>query len=185
MPLWHSAVAGLAVLFAPQIVAPTDLLGLVGAGAIVFSAMVYSLGSVIARPLARDMPAAFMSGLTLLPGGLLLTLGALAFEPGAPAAAHFDWSAAAWGSWMYLVVCGSLIAFTAYMRLIASWGPARAGSYAYVSPVIAVLLGVAVMGEHVDMREGTGMALLVAAAFCSLRPSTPVLGPVACQATGS
>jgi drug/metabolite transporter (DMT)-like permease len=44
---------GLAVLFGPQIAVPTDRLGLLGAGAIVFSAIVYSLGSVIARPLAQ------------------------------------------------------------------------------------------------------------------------------------
>ena len=75
--------AGLAALFGPQIVAPTDLLGLLGAAAIVFSAVVYSLGSVIARPLAKTTSAAFLSGVTMLPGGIMLTLGALALEPGA------------------------------------------------------------------------------------------------------
>jgi drug/metabolite transporter (DMT)-like permease len=80
-------VVGLAVLFGPQIVVPTDQLGLLGAVAIVFSAMVYSLGSVVARPLTKTTSAAFMSGLTMLPGGLVLTFGALALEPGAMAAA--------------------------------------------------------------------------------------------------
>jgi drug/metabolite transporter (DMT)-like permease len=55
-----------------------------------------------------------------------------------------------WGGWLFLVLFGSLVAFTAYMRLIAVWGPARAGSYAYVSPIIAVLLGVLVVG----LRDG-------------------------------
>ena len=55
------------------------LLGLLGAAAIVFSAVVYSLGSVIARPLTKATNAAFLSGLTLLPGGL----GADARRPGA------------------------------------------------------------------------------------------------------
>src|ERR1700760_417815 len=43
-----------------------------------------------------------LSGLTVLPGGLILTIGAWAFEPGAKAAAWFDWSAA-WGGWLFLV----------------------------------------------------------------------------------
>jgi drug/metabolite transporter (DMT)-like permease len=166
-------LAGLAVLFGPQVVMPTDSLGLLGAAAIVFSAVVYSLGSVVARPLTRTTSATYMSGVTLLPGGLVLTLGALALEPEAMEATRFDWPAAAWGAWLFLVLFGSLVAFTAYMRLIAVWGPARAGSYAYVSPVIAVLLGVLALGEHVGLRDGLGMALLLAAAFCSLRASAP------------
>ncbi len=172
---------GLTVLFGPQIVAPTDVPGLLGAGAIVFSALVYSLGSVIARPLTRSINATFLSGLTLLPGGLMLTLGALAFEPGAPRAARFDWNMAAWGGWLFLVAFGSLFAFTAYLRLIAEWGPARAGSYAYVSPVFAVALGAVVLGEHVGPRDAVGMLLLLIAAFCSLRGSTSAPRPSARQ----
>jgi drug/metabolite transporter (DMT)-like permease len=164
---------GLFVLFGPQIVAPDAPLALLGAGAIVFSAVVYSLGSVIARPLTKSVDAGYLSGLTLLPGGLVLTLGALALEPGGVAAARLDWGLLPWLGWLFLVVFGSLVAFTAYLRLIAAWGPARAGSYAYVSPVIAVLLGVVLLGERLDVREGIGMVLLLAAAFCSLRPATP------------
>jgi drug/metabolite transporter (DMT)-like permease len=160
---------GLAVLFGPQVAVPTDPLGLSGAAALVFSAIVYSLGSVVARPLSRTISPTFMSGLTLLPGGLVLTLGALALEPGALQAARFDWPLSAWGGWLFLVLFGSLIAFTAYMRLIAVWGPTTAGSYAYISPVFAVLLGVAILHEHVTARDGFSMALLLAAAFFSLR----------------
>jgi drug/metabolite transporter (DMT)-like permease len=169
--------AGLAVLFGPRILVPTDPLGLLGAAAIVLSAVVYSLGSVISRPLTATTSATFMSGLTMLPGGLVLTVGALALEPGAAAAARFDWPEAAWGGWAFLVVFGSLVAFTAYLRLIAAWGPARAGSYAYVSPVIAVGLGMAVLGEQFSWRDGLGMALLLAAAFCSLRTTAPAAPP--------
>jgi drug/metabolite transporter (DMT)-like permease len=165
--------AGLAVLFGPQIAAPTDTLALIGAGAIVFSAVVYSLGSVVARPLAKTIDSTFMSGATILPGGVVLTVGALLMEPGAAAAAQFNWTTSAWGGWLFLVLFGSLIAFTAYLKLIAAWGPARAGSYAYASPVFAVLLGVLLLGEQIGLRDGIGMALLLAAAFCSLRAGSP------------
>lgn len=164
---------GLGVLFGPDIVAPTDTIGLLGAGAILFSTVVYSLGSVIARPLAKTLDTVFMSGLTILPGGLVLTLGAAVLEPGGAAAARFDWPLAAWGGWLFLVVFGSLVAFTAYLRLIAAWGPARAGSYAYVSPVLAVAVGVTLLGERIGVRDCAGMALLLAAAFFSLRSGPP------------
>jgi drug/metabolite transporter (DMT)-like permease len=165
--------AGLAVLFGPQIVTPTDLYGLLGALAIVFSALTYSLGSVLARPLTHSMNAIFLSGITLLPGGIVLIAVALMFEPGALHAAHLAWPAAAWGGWLFLVLLGSLIAFTAFLRLIAAWGPATAGTYAYVSPVIAVLLGVLLLHERVGLRDGIGMLLLLAAAFWSLRAAVP------------
>ena len=170
---------GLAVLFGQQAAVPTDPLGLLGAAAIVTSALLYSLGSVVARPLATTTNTTFLSGLTMLPGDLMLTAGALAFEPGAAAAAGFHWGAAAWGGWLFLLVGSSLVAFTTYLRLIAAWGPARAGSYAYVSPVIAVSLGVLALGEHLGPREGLGMALLLGAAFCSLRASISTPRPSA------
>lgn len=161
--------AGLGVLFGPDIVAPSDVLALAGAAAILLSTVVYSLGSVVARPLAKTLDTVFMSGLTIFPGGVVLTAGALWLEPGAMAAARFDWPWAAWGGWLFLVVFGSLVAFTAYLRLIAAWGPARAGTYAYLSPILAVLVGVVWLGERIGLRDCAGMALLLAAAFCSLR----------------
>ena len=112
----------------------------------------------------------------------MLTLGALALEPGAAACGAVSLGLAAWGGWLFLVVFGSLVAFTAYLRLIAAWGPARAGSYAYVSPVIAVLLGVLVLGEHLGLRDGArhGVAarcgFLLAAGVCA---SATFLGPCA------
>jgi drug/metabolite transporter (DMT)-like permease len=160
--------AGLAVLYGPQVVAPTDIEGLLGAAAIAASAAAYCLGSVIARPLTGTTDAIYLSGLTMLPGGAALTLAAFVFEPGAMHAARFDWTAPALAGWLFLLVFGSLFAFTAYLRLLAVWGPARAGSFAYVSPVIAVLLGVVVLGERVGLRDGIGMALLLGAAFFSV-----------------
>jgi drug/metabolite transporter (DMT)-like permease len=148
---------------------PTDPLGLLGTAAIVFSAVVYSLGFVAARPLTKTTNATFLSGLTMLPGGLII--GAWAFEPAAKAAAWFDWNAAAWGGGLFLVIFGSPLAFTTYFRLIAAWGPARAGSYAHVSQVIAVLLGIALLHEHFELRDGFGMNLLFVSAFCSLQTS--------------
>jgi drug/metabolite transporter (DMT)-like permease len=59
---------------------------------------------------------------------------------------------------------GLLIAFTIYMRLLKVWGSLRAGSYAFVSPVIAVVLGAAIYREHVGVFDVVGMMIMLVAA---------------------
>ena len=62
----------------------------------------------------------------------------------------------------YLCVFGSIVAFTAYVWLLHNVRPALAGSYAYVNPVIAVLLGVLLNGEHFGWRDLVAMAVILA-----------------------
>lgn len=64
-------------------------------------------------------------------------------------------------AWMYLVVFGSLIAFTAYMTLLARTGVALATSYSFVNPVIALLLGVGLGGEAVTHQEWLAAGIVV------------------------
>lgn len=166
-------IAGLLVLFGPKALNGTEatLLWFAGGAAMVVSAFIYALGSVLARPLLNRHPAVLVSGLTTFGGGLLLTAGALAFEPGAVAALSGTWGWAAWAGWAFLVLFGSLLAYTAFLRLVRDWGPARAGSYAFVSPVIAVLLGVLVFGETVTVLDALGMAIMLAGAWLTVRPA--------------
>jgi drug/metabolite transporter (DMT)-like permease len=174
-------VAGLLVLFGPKTLdggghgggAVGSALWFAAGGAIVLSAFVYSLGSVLARPLLRAYPPALVSGATTLGGGLVLVAGALALEPGASAALSFRWGGAAWASWAFLVLFGSLVAYTAYLRLVREWGASGAGSYAFVSPIIAVGLGVLAFGEDVTRTDAVGMAIMIAGAWLTLRPAEP------------
>jgi drug/metabolite transporter (DMT)-like permease len=62
----------------------------------------------------------------------------------------------------YLAVFGSCLAYTAHLYLSKAWSPARAGTYAYLNPVIAVLLGAAFLGETFDARMAAGMAVVLA-----------------------
>jgi drug/metabolite transporter (DMT)-like permease len=170
-------VAGLLLLFGPQALnseleagAAGSTMWFIGGGAIALSAFSYSLGSVFARPLLRSYPAALVSGVTTLGGGVVLLVGALALEPGATAALSGRWGGAAWASWGFLVLCGSLLAYTTFLRLVREWGASRAGSYAFVSPVIAVLLGVLVFNETVTSMDVLGMAVMLAGAWLALRP---------------
>jgi drug/metabolite transporter (DMT)-like permease len=59
------------------------------------------------------------------------------------------------------------------MQLIRDWGPSRSGSYAFVSPIVAVLLGSAVFGEHLSLPESLGMAAMLVGAWLSLMPARP------------
>jgi drug/metabolite transporter (DMT)-like permease len=72
-------------------------------------------------------------------------------------------SARAVGAVVYLCVFGSLVGFTAYSYLLAHTRPAVATSYAYVNPVIAVLLGVVLAGEHFGATSMLGAAIVLAA----------------------
>jgi drug/metabolite transporter (DMT)-like permease len=64
-------------------------------------------------------------------------------------------------SWLYLVVFGSLIAFSAYLYLLGRTSPAVATSYAFVNPVIALLLGVLLGGESVTSGEWSACAVIL------------------------
>jgi drug/metabolite transporter (DMT)-like permease len=166
-------VAGLLVLFGPKaIVVPGEAqhLQMLACLAIVLSAVAYALGSVLARPLLRTYSPVLVSGITTAAGGCVLVAGALAFEPGAVAATSLDWGLAAWAGWLFLVLGGSLAGYTIYLHLIRQWGATRAGSFAFVSPVIAVVLGMLVFGETITAIDVLGMAAMLAGAWLTLRP---------------
>ncbi len=119
-----------------------------GAGLILFAAATWAFGSVWSRRL--DLPAGAMaSAVEMLVGGGVLLLGSLLSGERLEQMP----TAAGWGALAYLVVFGSIIAFSAYMYLLANVRPAAATSYAYVNPAVAVMLGVVFAGEHIGLAE--------------------------------
>ena len=62
----------------------------------------------------------------------------------------------------YLALFGSGLAYTAHLYLTKVWNPVRAGTYAYLNPVIAVLLGAALLGEAFNLRMAAGMVVILA-----------------------
>jgi drug/metabolite transporter (DMT)-like permease len=71
----------------------------------------------------------------------------------------------AWIGWTYLVIAGSLISFTAYVTAVRSLPLSVVMTYAYVNPVIAVLLGWLVLGERITLSTVLGTALIIAGVF--------------------
>jgi len=154
-------LAGVALLVAPW-EASGSAVDPVGAIVIVLAAASWAAGSLYSRraPLPGSPLAA--TGMQMLAGGVLLTATGL----GAGEAARFDpaaVSAASLAGLAYLVVFGSLVAFTAYVWLLRHAPASQVATYAYVNPVIAVILGWAVAGEALGVRTVVGAAVIVGA----------------------
>ncbi len=163
-------VCGIFVLFGPKAVAGGfDWLELLDVAGVVTGCLCYSLGSVMCRPLMRVMPPAQVATTTNLLGGLMLLVGSVPFEPGAGTAMRFDWGWPAWLSWLFLLGPGSLGGTIIYFMLVRDWGASRTGTYAFVTPVISVLLGVLALGERLDAADAAGMVLMLLAAGLVLR----------------
>ena len=170
-------VGGLCLLFGPEAVTQarqsTDhgtMVRLSAMFAVASSAVVYAWGSVLARPLLTHYSSGFLAGATTFVGGLALVAGSLILEPEAVATALMgQWGWQAWAGWGFLVLFGSIIGYSLYMRLLHDIGPSRAGSYAFVSPVIAVLLGIVTLGEAVEAVDVVGMTVMLVAAFLALQ----------------
>jgi len=94
-------------------------------------------------------------------GALLLIVGVLSGE-----ASRFDVhhiSRASTVGLLYLITFGSLLGFTSYIWLLDKVSPARLGTYAYVNPIVAVLLGWAIAGESLSARTAIAAAIVICA----------------------
>jgi drug/metabolite transporter (DMT)-like permease len=100
------------------------------------------------------------ASIQMLQGGML---GLILVAFGAPITTHGSVSAESWYSLAYLVIFGSCIAFAAYLYLTQVWHPARAGSFSYLNPVVAVALGVWLGGEPLQWRTIIGLGVILLA----------------------
>ena len=132
-----------------------------GAAALVFAAVSWSVASVLTRRLPLPASKMISSGTQMLAGGVMLALVAAVagefrgFHPSAV-------SAKAWLALVYLIVAGSIIGFTAYLWLIHHESPTKVGTYAYVNPLVAVVLGFFWGGEPLGLRTILGTACILA-----------------------
>jgi drug/metabolite transporter (DMT)-like permease len=125
--------------------------------AVSISTLSWSTGSVLSLHRFPLAPGSGGFASEMICGGvILLMISQLVGE-------RFHWPPQPLASvaWMYLVVFGSLIAFTAYMTLLARTGVALATSYSFVNPVIALLLGVGLGGEAVSGQEWLAASIVV------------------------
>src|SRR6266705_2891147 len=145
----------------------------VGLAAIAVACLSWSAGSVLSQRRWTLAPGATGFASEMLCGGCALMLMSLASGEPAAVASHWPFHAKAVLAWAYLVVFGSLLAFNAYMVLLARVSGGLASSYTFVNPVIALLLGVWLAGEVVTGFEwlSTAVILLGVVLLMARRPA--------------
>jgi drug/metabolite transporter (DMT)-like permease len=128
-----------------------------GLVAMTIAAVGWSIGSVLSQRVLPLAPGSAGFATQMICGGLvMLVLSILAGE-----AFHFPPQPLAAVAWGYLVIFGSLIAFVAYMVLLANAGPVLATSYAFANPLVGMLCGVFLAGERVSREEWIAVAIIV------------------------
>ncbi len=153
--------AGVAVLVGPGGHSAGEPVHPIGALVVVMAACSWAYGSLRSRHLSVPSSPQVLAGMQMMAGGAMLTLAGVASgEVGA-----FDASAVtarSRGAFVYLVVVGSLVGFTAYSWLVRNAQPSRVATYAFVNPVVAVVLGWAFAGEPITPRTLVAAAVIVA-----------------------
>jgi len=126
-----------------------------GAAALIVAAMSWSIASVLTRKLPLPASKMTSSGSQMLVGGVLLTVaaGGMGELRGFHAA---NVSLKAWMALAYLIVAGSIVGYTAYVWLIHHESPTKVGTYAYVNPLVAVVMGYFFGGEGLGLRTIVG-----------------------------
>ncbi|HYW32030.1 MAG TPA: EamA family transporter [Gemmatimonas sp.] len=160
----NAVVDGTAATTAETVVDP------IGAIVLTISALSWTIGSLYARTASLAKPATLAIAMQMLVGGSMLMM--LATATGEVShVTQSPVSARSLLALLYLIVFGSLIAFSTYMWLLRVASPTAVGTYAYVNPVVAVLLGVLVLGERLPAQALLAMLVIVAGvAMVSLAP---------------
>jgi drug/metabolite transporter (DMT)-like permease len=171
-------MGGVAVLMSHSLNLGGAPIDTVGAVALIIASMSWSVASILTRKLPLPPSKVMSSGAQMLAGGVFLALTAAAlgefrnFHPSAV-------SRGAWLALLYLIVAGSIIGFTAYVWLLHHESPTKVGTYAYVNPVVAVLVGYFLGGEALGLRTilGTLLVLVSVVVITTTEAKKPVAVP--------
>lgn len=140
--------------------------------ALIISPILWAMGSIYGRRHPLSCPPLVTAAFQMLIAGALMGLIGLAAGEGE----RWRWTSQSWAAWAYLTVFGSCIGYAAYYWLVHNVTPALLGTYAYVNPAVAVLLGCWLGGESLNRLQlvGTGVILIgVVLVTLSQRPARP------------
>jgi drug/metabolite transporter (DMT)-like permease len=151
--------AGVALLIGPSVLG--QRLDLLAAASVLSSALLWALGTSYTRSVRLPASTALSAAMQMVSGGVMLLIASLlAGEASQVHVASITTRSVL--SLAYLAVFGSIIAFTVYIWLLTVSTPSRISTYAYVNPVVAVLLGWAVAGEGLGVRTLAATAIILA-----------------------
>ena len=178
-PTWRHAaalalgIAGLLTLFSSKAAFTGNDMELWGVAAILASTLSYCIGSVLSRPLLDAVSPLQLTAAHAFIGAAGLIALSLALEPISGATFVALMRPGPLAGLLFMAIAGTFVAYAIYLRLVRDWGAPRAGLYAFVSPVIALILGALVFAEPLTWREATGAGVMLLAAALAMRPRTP------------
>jgi drug/metabolite transporter (DMT)-like permease len=150
--------AGVAVLVRPG----AGVLNLAGGAIVLASNVTWAYGGAVSRRYPATPNIFLTGGLQMVLGGAAcLAISAVSGE-----LQHFSLQTVTRESWFgfgYLIAFGSMIGFSAFAWLVRLWPPQRLATYTYVNPIVALVLGAALAGETLTLREGVATVLILAA----------------------
>jgi drug/metabolite transporter (DMT)-like permease len=181
-------LAGVAILLAPALLFSPDETRHPATGMIIllFSSLIWSAGSIYSRKAKSAAPPLLLAAQQMICGGALLTLAGLFMGE------HHRFDASrisplSIGASAYLVIIGALLGYTAYIFLLRHCAPAKVATYAYVNPIVAVILGALFAGETLSARAILAAVLIIGsvALVITLQQtrSKPVPAPLAAVET--
>jgi drug/metabolite transporter (DMT)-like permease len=154
--------AGVAILLAPALRLTPGETSHAGTGMVILlcSSFIWSAGSIYSRKAKSASPPLQLAGQQMICGGVLLTVAGLA------AGEHHRLdpsriSPLSIGAFAYLVIIGALVGYTAYIFLLRHCQPAKVATYAYVNPIVAVILGALFAGETLSQRAVLAVGLII------------------------
>ena len=150
-------LAGVTLIFSKQLQF-SDPLVFWGSLAVLGAALAAAISSILVRRFAQHLDPMILTTIQMTAGCIPLVALGLSLE-GSPI--HFHWTAMAWTSLLYMAVIGSALAFVLLYWLLKQIGPVRTGLIIPFTTVVAVLLGVIVLGEAFTWRTGVGGALVL------------------------
>jgi drug/metabolite transporter (DMT)-like permease len=170
-------LVGLVLLVGPEALHGHSTIDLGGAAVLMLGSVCWALGSLHTQRAPKPTTGSIGSGTQMFAGGACLVLaGLLSGELSRLDLAHAS-SRSVLG-FLYLIVFGSLIGFTAYLYMLAHTTASKAATYAYVNPVVAVLLGWALAGEPITSRTLLSAAVILAGvAIITVSRDTTVSAP--------
>ncbi|HEY2065524.1 MAG TPA: EamA family transporter [Gemmatimonadaceae bacterium] len=152
---------GLVLLVGPDAFRGSGDIKLAGAGVLMVGSLSWAIGSLYTQRAPKPSSGAIGAGTQMVAGGVCsLLVGLATGELPALDLAHA--STRSVFSLLYLITFGSLIGFTAYLYMLAHTTAAKAATYAYVNPIVAVLLGWWLAGEPVSMRTLVAAGVILA-----------------------
>ena len=182
--------AGVIILLTPEIHFTRGQTGPAPTGILILlcSSLIWSAGSIYSRKAKSIAEPLLLAGQQMICGGALLTIAGLFMGEHR----RLDLgriSALSLGAFVYLVIIGALVGYTAYIFLLRHCEPAKVATYAYVNPVVAVILGALFAGETVSARTALAAGLIIGSVALVITvqqaKSKPVPAPVACLETAN